>query len=63
VIPLVAFAETSVKLDGSVSVNSLPGLSSCGDVLVFESVTVYVIELPGAKVPKTAFVPLTFAGD
>jgi len=39
-VPLVAFAETSTRLEGSTSLNSLPGLSNCGDVLVLESTTV-----------------------
>jgi hypothetical protein len=39
-VPLVGVAETSVKLDGRVSVNSSVGLSSCGVVLVFDRTTV-----------------------
>lgn len=63
-VPLVAAALTSVRPEGSTSVNSAPGLSSCAVVALLLSVTVYVTVEPTLYVaPATVLVEAMAAGE
>ena len=60
-VPEVTVAETSAKVAGRTSLNSLPVLSPCVPAPVFVRVIVYATLPPGTKVPATVLVALTFA--